>query len=71
MVGVGAIGTGFNEKIVTSLLQFVDACYEGLLDKIKKGLEPEMAVEMEFKEIKEYIYLIQGKMVELKESLGK
>lgn len=62
------VGTGFNEKIVTSLLIFLDACYEGLLDKIRKGLNPEDAVKMEFKEIKEYIYLIQGKMEEIKTS---
>ncbi len=31
MVG---IGTGFNKKIVTTLLQFLEACYEVLLDKI-------------------------------------
>lgn len=66
MVGVG---TGFNEKIVTTLLQFLDACYEGLLNKIKEGLEPEKAIEMEFKELKEYIFLIQGKMNELKNSV--
>jgi len=64
------IETGFNEKILTTLLQFLDACYEGLLVKIKEGLEPEKAVEMEFKELKEYILLIQGKMNELKDSLG-
>ncbi len=63
MVG---LGTGFNEKIVSSLLVFLDACYEGLLDKIKRGLNPEEAVKMEFKEIEEYIYLIQGKMEKIK-----
>ena len=63
MVG---IGTGFNEKIIISLLKFLDACYEGLLDKIQDGMDPEDAVKAEFKELKEYIYLIQGKMEEIK-----
>lgn len=56
MVG---IGTGFNEKIVTSLLKFLEACYEGLLNKIKKGMDPEEAVHEEFRELKDYINLIQ------------
>jgi hypothetical protein len=64
MVG---IGTGFNQKIVTTLLTFLDACYEGLLVKIKEGLDPEEAIKMEFKELKEYIALIQGKMEEIKD----
>ncbi len=63
MVG---IGTGFNEKIVTTLLIFLDACYEGLLDKIKEGLDPKEAIQREFQEIKEYIFLIQGKMEKIK-----
>ena len=63
MVG---IGTGFNEKIVTTLLIFLDSCYEGLLNKIRQGLNPEEAIQMEFKELKEYIALIQGKMEEIK-----
>lgn len=63
MVG---IGTGFNEKIVTTLLKFLEACYEGLLDKIEEGMDPEEAVKTEFKELKEYIALIQGKMEEIK-----
>ncbi|MFH1327179.1 MAG: hypothetical protein ABIH59_03575 [archaeon] len=63
MVG---IGTGFNEKIVTTLLEFLEACYEGLLDKIKEGLDPEEAVKTEFRELKEYISLIQGKMEKIK-----
>jgi len=63
MVG---IGTGFNEKIVTTLLIFLDACYEGLLNKIRQGLNPEEAIQMEFKELKEYIALIQGKMEKIK-----
>ena len=63
MVG---LGTGFNEKIVTTLLKFLDACYEGLLDKINARMEPEKAVRAEFKEIREYIALIQGKMEEIK-----
>ncbi len=63
MVG---IGTGFNKKIVTTLLTFLDACYEGLLNKIRQGLDPEEAIQMEFKELKEYISLIQGKMEEIK-----
>jgi len=37
-----------------------------LLDKIKQGLDPEEAVRAEFKEIEEYIYLIQGKMEQIK-----
>ena len=65
MVG---IGTGFNEKIVTTLLKFLEACYEGLLIKIEEGMDPEKAVKAEFKELKEYIALIQGKMVEIKGS---
>ncbi len=56
MVG---IGTGFNEKIVDSLLKFLEACYEGLLEEIKKGTPPEEAIQKEFKELKEYIELIQ------------
>jgi len=60
------VGTGFNEKIVSTLLQFLDACYEGLLDKIEKGADPKEAIKTEFKEIEEYIYLIQGKMEKIK-----
>lgn len=63
MVGVG---TGFNEKIVITLLKFLEACYEGLLNKINEGMDPEDAVKAEFKELKEYIALIQGRMVEIK-----
>ena len=67
MVG---IGTGFNEEIVATLMQFLDACYKGLLNKIKvEGLDPEEAVKMEFAELKEYIYLIQGQMNEVRDSL--
>jgi len=68
MVG---IGTGFNAEIVHTLMEFLRACYKGLLVKIEEGMDPEVAVKAEFKELEEYIWLTQGKMKELRESLEK
>jgi len=57
------VGTGFNKKIVDSLFDFLDACYEGLLDKINLGTNSEKAIQTEFIEIREYLDLINPQSI--------
>jgi hypothetical protein len=47
--------SGFNEKAILGLLQFVEGCYDDLLKKIQTtpGLTVEKAVEEELGEIRE------------------
>jgi len=47
--------SGFNEKAILGLLQFVEGCYDDLLAKIRNtpGLEIEKAIEEELAEIRQ------------------
>ncbi len=47
--------SGFNEKAIRGLLQFVEGCYEDLLVKVRNtpDLPVEIAIEEELKEIRQ------------------
>ena len=47
--------SGFNEKAIRGLLQFIEGCYEDLLAKIRAnpGLEVERAINDELAEIRQ------------------
>jgi hypothetical protein len=47
--------SGFNEKAILGLLQFVEGCYDDLLKKIRAtpGITVEDAIEEELAEIRE------------------
>lgn len=46
--------SGFNEKAIQGLLQFVEGCYEDLLVKIQRtpGLDVKAAIEEELSDIR-------------------
>ena len=48
--------SGFSQKAINGLLQFVGSCYEDLLEEIKKGKKTEgEAIKQELENINEYL----------------
>ena len=47
--------SGFNEKAVRGLLEFLGACYEDLLKGLDSGVDPKGAVQKELDEIRSFL----------------
>lgn len=48
--------SGFSQKAINGLLQFVESCYEDILSEIKDGKKPEgKAIQEELNNIRTYL----------------
>ena len=47
--------SGFSKAAVKGVLIFLEACYDDLLEEMKKGKTPEETVQKELKDIRKYL----------------
>lgn len=56
--------SGFNERAIKALIEFLEACYSDLLEMIQSGTSPEAAIHRELEDLRSFMESLHIKQTE-------